>query len=93
MGYFLVSYDLHNRRDYQPLWDYLLKLGAVRVLESLWVVELTRGGAGGLTSDIRAVIDGDDSLVVIELKPGSEWATVRAKKAGQDWLQRNVRQY
>lgn len=39
MALYAVSYDLHNVRHYQPVWDLLAKIGGVRVLESLfWLV-------------------------------------------------------
>ena len=34
MALFFLSYDLRNKRDYQPLYDELKKFNAVRMLES-----------------------------------------------------------
>ena len=32
MAHFLVSYDLHYRRDYEPLWQRLAGWGGVKLL-------------------------------------------------------------
>jgi hypothetical protein len=39
------------------------------------------------------VMDRDDGAAVIELKKGSDWSTVRAQKAGTDWLGAKVKAY
>lgn len=44
MPIYLVTYDLNKESspaDYKPLWDALNKLGAHRVLESVWLVNVT----------------------------------------------------
>jgi hypothetical protein len=66
--------------------------GAVRLLESVWVVSVN-GGAGAVREELRGVIDSDDSVVVVELKFGSEWSAIRARIAGTDWLTANIRNY
>jgi len=38
-------------------------------------------------------MDADDSVAVIELKPGSEWAALRARELGTDWLTQNIQSY
>ena len=89
MAHFIISYDLHNTRNYQPVWDRLASWGAIRLLESLWVVSLDNT-AGDLRESLKEVVDEDDSVAVIELKPGSGWSTWRAKKPGVDWLKANI---
>lgn len=92
MAHFIISYDLHYQRHYQPVWDLLKSWGAVRLLESLWVV--TRNDSVGTLRDaLKNVADSDDSVAVIELKPGSEWASQNARQEGIDWLSRNIRRY
>jgi len=89
MAHYIVSYDLHKERHYKPVWDTLEGLGATRLLESLWVLtsNLT---AVQLRDTMQAVIDSDDSVAVIELKPGSWWACTRAKEPGVAWLRQNI---
>lgn len=92
MAHYVISYDLHNQRTYQPVWNLLNRWGAVRLLESLWVVT-SEAQAGALRDALVQVIDNDDSVAVIELTPGAHWASVRAQQAGVDWLTRNIHRY
>jgi hypothetical protein len=89
MAFYVVSYDLHNTRDYQPVWDYLEGVGAEKLLESLWVVSFN-GGAPQLRDALKATMDEDDSCAVLELRAGSGWAASRAKKEGVQWLRGNI---
>lgn len=92
MAHFLISYDLHKVRNYEPLWAALGSWGAVRLLESVWLVSIN-SGAGDIRDALLRAVDNDDSIAVIELKPGSEWSTHRAKPAGTDWLTLNIKRY
>ena len=92
MAHYVISYDLHKQRTYEPVWRKLEGWGAVRLLESLWVVTMNNS-PGQLREDLQTVVDTDDSIAVIELKAGSEWASIRAKQAGVDWLSRNIKRY
>jgi hypothetical protein len=38
VAHYIVSYDLHKERVYQPVWNKLEGWGATRLLESLWVL-------------------------------------------------------
>jgi hypothetical protein len=87
MARFIVSYDLRNHRNYPPVWDLLKSLGAVRLLESLWVMNST-ATAEQIRNAVRRVVDKDDGVVVIELTLPFPWATFNALSGGQAWLQR-----
>lgn len=89
MASYIVSYDLHQQRHYQPVWNLLESMGATRLLESLWVIT-TNLTAAQIRDALQNVIDNDDSTAVIELKPGSWWANRLAKPLGVQWLQRNI---
>ncbi|MEV4934573.1 hypothetical protein [Sphingobium sp. LSP13-1-1.1] len=89
MAHFMISYDLHNGRNYQPLWNQLQHWGAVRLLESLWIVSLT-GTAIQVRDVLNTVTDSDDSVAVIEVKTGSMWATRNCKAPGVEWLKKNI---
>ena len=89
MASYIVSYDLHQQRHYQPVWNLLESMAATRLLESLWVVTSALT-AQQIRDALQTVIDNDDSTAVIELKPGSWWANRLAKPAGVQWLQRNI---
>ena len=63
--------------------------GGVRLLESVWLASLNNT-ASEVRDALKAAIDGDDSVAVIELKAGSGWAALRTKKEGTDWLRQNI---
>jgi hypothetical protein len=92
LAHYVISYDLHKARNYQPVWNQLEQWGATRLLESLWVLT-TSADAGDLRIALQKLVDNDDSLAVLELKPGSAWSTLNARPAGADWLARNIRRY
>ena len=85
MAKFLNSYDLHDRRQYPLLWNTLLQWRAVKILESVWLANLV-GPAPVIRDILLQHVDNDDSIAVIELKPGSDWATMRCSFKGADWL-------
>ena len=89
MAHFIISYDLHKQRNYQPVWDLLESWGAVRLLESLWVVTLPNK-ASHIRDAVKDAADDDDSVAVVELKAGSGWAASKAKKEGVAWLRQNI---
>jgi flagellar biosynthesis/type III secretory pathway ATPase len=90
MAHFAIGYDLHNQRTYPPVWNLLKSWGAVRLLESFWLATLN-STAAQVRDALQRVVDTDDSVAVIELKTGSDWACVRAKPEGVEWLRRNLR--
>lgn len=60
----LITYDLCKPgRNYQPLWDRLEALGAVRVLESVWAIK-TAASAVAIRDDLLRFIDSNDRLLV-----------------------------
>ncbi len=84
-----VSYDLHKVRDYKSLWGALEKLGAVRVLESQWLVSANQSAAS-LRDSLQTQVDNDDSIVVLELDSAKGWATRHAKSDGVAWLKKHI---
>lgn len=85
MGLYLISYDLHNRRDYRDLYALLEGWRAVRLHESLWFAELV-GPAETINGFVLNTLDYDDSSAVIEIKAGAQWAVMRGQPAGVTWL-------
>lgn len=81
MAHYIISYDLRKRRDYPTLWALLQSWGAVRVLESLWVVTLQAQPAQ-IRDAIRTTADADDGVLVIQLVQGLEWSTYASLKPG-----------
>lgn len=87
MSAYAISYDLHNNRNYQPLWDALARLGAVRLLESLWLVKSSLGIIQ-IRDQLQSAMDNDDSIAVLLL--GNSWAVNRANANGVAFLKANV---
>jgi hypothetical protein len=92
MAHYIVSYDLHRQRAYDGIWAKLEAWGAVRLLESLWLVTLN-SPVGTVRSELVATVDGDDAVAVIELQPGSAWASTNARDPGVKWLTQNIQNY
>lgn len=85
MPLYVVSYDLHKQRNYQPLWDGLRQAGGKKLLESFWVLDVTNN-AVEIRDWLSDLVDADDSIAVIELKNGSDWAYRNAMTEGVEWL-------
>lgn len=89
MPAFLISYDLHNRRVYTDLLASLKGWQAVRLHKSLWLANL-KGPASVIRDLLKTDIDNDDSIAVIEIPPGSDWATLRVEPGSAEFLSRCV---
>jgi CRISPR/Cas system-associated endoribonuclease Cas2 len=89
MSKFIISYDLHNVRTYPPVWAKLEAWGAVRLLESVWLVSLNNT-AEQVREALRQAADNDDSIAVVELKEGSNWSTFNARPDGVQWMKTNI---
>lgn len=73
MKTFTVSYDLRKPgRDYAPLLARLRALGAIRPLESYWVLKGTFTAAA-LRDDLIKCIDANDGLLVLDVDT-QQWA-------------------
>lgn len=68
---YFIDYDLRKQRNYQPLYDELKRLKAVRMLESLWCLHST-ANAVALRDHLTQFIDADDGLSVSQV---ADWAT------------------
>jgi hypothetical protein len=67
MAVYLIAYDLlAPEQPYPPLVDRLEGLGAVRVLESTWLLESTEE-AREIGRNLRSILDEDDGLLVVEV--------------------------
>jgi hypothetical protein len=65
---YLISYDLRAPgKNYEPLWKALRELGALRVLESEWVVRRTDTTPMGLATYVTQFMDDNDRLLVTEM--------------------------
>ncbi len=93
MPAYLVCYTLKKQKNYPLLWNALKGWNMVRVLDSTWVGTLV-GPAATIRDLLLNYVDADDDIVVIELKPGMQWAS-RASRTnpGVAYLVRNFPSY
>lgn len=85
----LISYDLHVVRNYTALIKLLTEAGATRVHKSVWFLR-TPADASVVRNSLLTTMDKDDSLLVVEMQPGSDWATRLVPPAASNWLHSNV---
>lgn len=89
MAKYLITYDLHKQRRYTALYELLSLWKAVPLLESVWFAQLS-GTAEEVRNFLLQTLDADDSLAVIELKPGSDWATRKVDNIATNWLSSHI---
>lgn len=91
MAIYTFAYDLVNERgsssDYQELWDELERLGAHRVQESLWLVNLNNTPKE-VIEHFKNFTDENDRLFVSSVRKGENWYT-NAKAGTNKWLEAN----
>ena len=86
---YMISYDLRKIRNYDGLIKLLRGWKCISPLKSLWFGTLN-GPTAAIRDLLRTQMDGDDGLVVVELKPGSDWATYSPNENGAEWLKANI---
>lgn len=75
MSIFIVSYDLRAPgRNYESLYKALRQFAFAKPLESFWLIEANLKAAQ-LRDSLKAHIDKNDGIVVIEFTAGADWAT------------------
>ena len=89
MPKFLITYDLRKQRNYSGLIKVLRDWKAISPLESVWLATLV-GPAGTVRDLLRAQVDADDGLLIVEIPPGADWATYKVGEKAADWLKANV---
>ncbi|MCW8088437.1 hypothetical protein [Sabulicella glaciei] len=73
MNTHLISYDLREQgREYQRLYDCLKNWRAVRVLESVWLLQTSRD-AEEIWDDLQGYVDRNDALFVARLTGEVVW--------------------
>lgn len=87
MTAFAISYDLHKVRNYGPLIEALKKQGAVKALESMWLMSTT-WSSSQVRDWVQKFVDDDDSYIVIQIGP--DWASRNLSKEAIDWLRANL---
>lgn len=89
MSNYFITYDLHNRRDYRGLYQLLASWKAIRLTQSDWLVTLN-GSSEVVRNFMLRELDADDTVAVVEIAKGADWATMRVPAAANAWLSANV---
>jgi hypothetical protein len=89
MPRYLITYDNHAPRDYTGVYRLMQTWNAVRLTKSLWLANLV-GPAPVVRDLVQGVMQWNDTIAVIELQPGADWATSFVPPAAANWLSNNV---
>ncbi|MFI4986215.1 MAG: hypothetical protein ACHQF3_02145 [Alphaproteobacteria bacterium] len=90
MSLYIITYDERAKyHQYQPLYDQLNSWGAAHLQNSVWLAALN-GTAAQVRDQLHAHMHPDDTLCIIQIFNNSDWATSKARKTGNDWLQGRV---
>ena len=75
MALYLISYDISEKdaAEYQPLWDLLKRIGAVKILYSEWVVAADADEASEIYNKIAPLTKPSDRLLVQEMGMNATW--------------------
>lgn len=75
MALYLISYDISEKdaAEYQPLWDLLKRMGAIKILYSEWVVIGEVGKSSSIYNQIAPKTKLPDRLLVQELTRDAAW--------------------
>lgn len=85
MPSYSINYDLRQPgRNYQPLYDMLNNGGAVRALQSLWLIDDPNNSAT-VRDTLRSVLDENDGLLVTEIT-NNNWAGSWLLPGAAEWL-------
>jgi hypothetical protein len=90
MTIYLLTYDLTKKKpefDYEILWDELKRLGAVRIQESVWLLNADNTAAE-LRDHFVSFIH-DDDLLWISGVFKSWFAYTKARAGTNAWLKEN----
>ncbi len=91
MPAYLISYDLRKVRNYETLVNQLREWSCISPLESLWLGQL-KGNAATIRDILMSHIDSDDGLLVMEIKPTSDWGVFKLNNHIQsvNWIRANI---
>lgn len=75
MALYLISYDINekNKDEYEPLWAFLRKIDAVKILYSEWIVSWQAGQSAHIYNEMSPLITQSDRLLVQEVTINAAW--------------------
>jgi CRISPR/Cas system-associated endoribonuclease Cas2 len=86
MPYYLISYDTHYDRNYDSFYEAMEEYGGVSILESLWGIELLDEDAKLVRQWVVDLLDSDDSIIVLKMRPRHAYSTNELSKPALQWL-------
>lgn len=90
MAQFLITYDNKPPRNYAALYRLMAAWSAVRLADSVWLANLN-AEASVVRGFVVNTLQRNDTVAVIELQPGSDWATACVNVAANTWLSAHIR--
>lgn len=89
MGLFLVTYRRRSNRDYSGIDEALASADGTQAFPGAWLID-AQGPAGQIRDELKALVRGDDSILVVELKRHGGWATRNTSPETAPWLRENI---
>jgi len=91
MASFIITYDTHKGRNYQAFYDGMDEYGGIRLAESVWGIKLNNTPAQ-VRDWVKVLLDDDDTIIVVQLKPKLSWGTQKGSKEAVSWLKENAQE-
>ena len=87
MPAYIISYDMAEEGDYEPLLDAIKSYGTwAHITESTWAV-VTNQGASQVRDNLGSYLPSGSRLFVIKSGVEAAWGNVMCR---DDWLKRNL---
>jgi hypothetical protein len=90
MAKFLITYDNRPPCNYDALYRLMAAWSAVRIADSVWLASLN-ADASQVRGFVVNALQRNDIVAVLELQPGSDWATSCVNAAANAWLSAHIR--
>jgi len=88
MAFYLIGFEVRKVREYKSLNDHLALWNAVPLHRGAWLVEHP-GSAVNVRKDLQALVDPDDTVFAVQIKPGAEWSGWLVPKPATEWLSKH----
>ncbi|WP_394657633.1 hypothetical protein [uncultured Novosphingobium sp.] len=90
MAQYLITYDNHPPRNYAALYQLMKQWNAVKLADSVWLANL-KGPASEVRRFVMTTMQRNDTVAVLQLQPGSDWATNAVSPIASTWLSTFIR--
>lgn len=88
MALYFVGYDV-RANDRAELENVLRGWGAVRLYDGAWLFNRQMSALEARNA-LQRFLQDDDAAIVLELKPGSWWASEHVDRGALEWLKAHV---